>query len=225
MAVSSSFGAGFVVGAATSPICRKLSRYATCEDIPSELFRKQEALSGDVVKVADGDTFRILHCPPLSSLRLRLPGGRKRIPKARGGPMKLSDSTLQIRIAAVDCPETAKFGSAGQAFGEDATAFTRAELEGRRVRVTLLSRDQYQRAICMVHYRKGLRRLDLSEELLQRGLATVYRQGGAQYGRSGAAHWDRIEAKAKRKGVGIWSAGAAAVDPAAYKRDLKKKAK
>ena len=41
--------------------------------------------------------------------------------------------------------------------------------------MTLLSRDQYQRAICRVHYRKGLRRLDLSEELLQRGLATVYR--------------------------------------------------
>ena len=48
----------------------------------------------------------------------------------------------------------------------------------------------------------------------------------AQYdGNGGVSRWDKIEAKAKRKGRGIWAAGSAAVDPAAYKRAQKEKGK
>ena len=94
------------------------------------------------------------------------------------------------------------------------------------MRVKLLSRDQYQRAVCTVTYRKGLRRKNLSEELLSRGYATVYRQGGAQYDSDrGVTRWDKLEAKAKSQGKGIWAAGSAAVDPAAYKRAQKKQGK
>lgn len=51
------------------------------------------------------------------------------------------------------------------------------------VRIKLLSRDQYARAVCSVSY-PGLfwpLRKDLSEELLKEGLAVMYRLKGAQY--------------------------------------------
>ena len=221
--LAAAFGLGCAVGFAASPtLLSWWARYATAEDVPAALIRAHGRLAGKVVKVSDGDTFRVAHLPPLWRLR-----GKKGLCKALGGECKLSESTLQIRIAAVDCPETAKFGSKGQDFGDVATDFVRSELEGTRVRVKLLSRDQYQRAVCTVTYRKGLRRKNLSEELLSRGYATVYRQGGAQYdsGDRGVARWDKLEAKAKSQGKGIWAAGSAAVDPAAYKRAQKKQGK
>ena len=128
---------------------------------------------------------------------------------------------LQVRIAAVDCPETAKFGSSGQDFGDAATEFVQSEIEGKRVRVKLLARDQYQRCVATVTYRRNLFwRVNLSEELLKRGLATVYRQGGAEYDGS-VERWDRIEEKAKSQKKGLWVAGSKRVDPAAYERALK----
>ena len=216
--VAAAFSLGCACGLIASPALIGWSAlYATAEDVPAASFRSNAKLTAKVVKVADGDTFRVAHLPPLWRLR-----GRKRLCKALGGETKLSESTLQVRIAAVDAPETAKFGSKGQDFGDVATDFVKGELEGKRVRVKLLSRDQYQRAVATVTYRKGLWRKNLSEELLARGYATVYRQGGAQYDSDGGvAKWDKIEAKAKRQGKGIWAAGSAAVDPAAYKRAQK----
>lgn len=220
VSVSTAFAAGCACGVAVGPVLSGcFARYATAEDVPAALFRKRRTLTAKVIKVADGDTFRVAHLPPLSLLR-----GKKGQSKAVGGDAKLSESTLQVRIAAVDCPETAKFGQSGQEFGDAATEFVRSELEGKRVRIKLLSRDQYQRAVATVTYRGFLRRKNLSEELLKRGLATVYRQGGAQYdARDGVQKWDRIEATAKRKRKGLWAAGKAAVDPAAYKRQVKQK--
>jgi|MDSY01.2.fsa_nt_gb micrococcal nuclease len=228
--VAASFGCGVALGTVAAPLAaRTVVRYNTCEDLPPALFRKRATLTGRVVKVADGDTFRALHLPPLSALRLGLlPGAGAKIPKARGGRAKLSDSTLIIRIAAVDCPESAHFGSPGQPFADVATKFTESELAGKRVRLQLLSRDQYGRAVAMVTYRRGLRRRNISVELLRRGLAVVYRQGGAQYGSDGrgVARWNRIEKQAKRRSAGLWAAKGAAVDPAAYKkREREKKSK
>ena len=40
--------------------------------------------------------------------------GPKFLSKAEGGSLLLSEETLQIRLCAVDAPETAKFGKAGQ---------------------------------------------------------------------------------------------------------------
>ena len=42
---------------------------------------------------------------------------------------KLSETTLQIRLAAVDTPETAKFGKSGQPYGDDAKAQLTSWLE------------------------------------------------------------------------------------------------
>ena len=59
-----------------------------------------------------------------------------------------------MRIAAVDCPEVAKFGSKGQPYGDTAKEFSREQLQGKRVHVKLLQRDQYQRAVATVSYRQ-----------------------------------------------------------------------
>jgi micrococcal nuclease len=89
-------------------------------------------LKGRVVKVTDGDTIRIQHIPTLF-------GSFKPIEKG----VKLSETTIVIRLAAVDCPETAKFGQSGQEGGKEATDFLTSFVEGKDVSVQVLGKDQY----------------------------------------------------------------------------------
>ncbi|KAL1496870.1 hypothetical protein AB1Y20_014453 [Prymnesium parvum] len=201
---AASFSAGFAVGLLASPALRE---FPTAADVPSTLFARHKTITARVVKVTDGDTYRAAHLPPLAWAR-----------KRRGGKRKLSESTLQLRVAAVDCPETAKFGQAGQRYGAEAAEFARRELQGRVVKVKLLQRDQYGRAVCTVRYGWWGGRKDISEELLRRGLAVVYRQGGGQYD-GPIERWARLEAQAMERKVGMWKEGG--VDPAAYKRKLR----
>lgn len=211
------FAIGVATGIVAAPTLLGLFvHYNTVDDIPADLFKTKAKIPGVVVKVNDGDTFRVRHTGGV------LPSMDRHKSKAEGGKKKLSESTLQIRIAAVDCPETAKFGNKGQAFGDTATDFVQETIGNKKVTVKLLARDQYQRAVSSVTYRDGplgLIKRDLSEELLKRGLAQVYRQGGAQYD-GPVDRWDKLEEKAKKDKVGIWKDGKS-VDPAAYKKALK----
>lgn len=204
------FATGYAIGAVVGPA---LERYDTAGDVPARLFRKKAVLKARVIKVADGDTFRVAHVPMFSWFR----GAVKKLVKNEH-KQKLSESTIQVRIAAVDCPETAKFGSAGQRYGNEAKEFVQQLLEGRTVRIKLLQRDQYQRAVCSVNYGWGFGRRDISEELLKRGLAVVYRQSGGQYD-GPIERWNRLEADAQQKRIGMWKEGG--VDPASYKRSLR----
>ncbi|KAJ1451060.1 hypothetical protein M885DRAFT_530796 [Pelagophyceae sp. CCMP2097] len=217
--VAAVFLAGSIFGgAASTTVADSFSRYRTVDDVPSRAFKDHSTISAVVVKVSDGDTLRVRHAPPLDFLR---PAAKT---KAEGGSARLADETLQVRLYAVDTPETAKFGNPGQDFGDTATALVSSKMgPGANVRVKLLAKDQYGRAVAAVSYASGpfgLTRADMSEELLRAGLARVYRQGGAEYD-GGLAKWDAIEAEAKKSGRGIWADGGGAVDPAAYKRGLK----
>ena len=215
-----SVGAALTIGVGTGLYAAELvydvfERYHTAADIPNHRFQDRDSFSVVVVKVADGDTMRARHVPALDFAR-----GRWR-PKSRaeGGKLKLSEETLQIRLYAVDAPETAKFGNKGMPMGDEATDFVRRRIEGKRVRITLQSKDQYGRAVAKISY--GLFRKDLSEELLANGLATVYRSGGAEYGPGRTEeYWNLIEGRAKTLRKGVWKDGKAA-DPAAYKRKVK----
>ena len=109
-----SVGASLAIGCGTglyaaAPVMDVFERYHTAADIPNHRFQDRDAFSVVVVKVADGDTLRARHVPALDFAR-----GRWR-PKSRaeGGKLKLSEETLQIRLYAVDAPETAKFGNKG----------------------------------------------------------------------------------------------------------------
>lgn len=202
------FAAGVIVGAVVFPAITdnlSLTLYNTAEDIPAAKIRSQQTITGVVAKCTDGDTYRIRHKTLFSD------------GKFQG---KLSENTIVIRIAAVDTPETAKFGKSGQAGGDDATSFAREQLEGKTVSVKMLSRDQYQRVVGMVSYGSGPFKKNISEELLKRGLATVYRQGGAEYGPQGLDFYDKIEKQAQKKKLGIWATEGGET-PAEYKKRMK----
>lgn len=109
-----------------------------------------------------------------------------------------------MRVGPTDTPETAKFGSTGQPFGEEAKAWLAQTLDGRTLSLTLLHKDQYARAVCMVHYGRWPFRRNASEEILKAGLANVYRQAGAVYGGRQEV-FEELEARAKKKKIGIWS--------------------
>lgn len=105
-----------------------------------------------------------------------------------------------------DTPETAKFGKSGQPFGEEAKEWLDATLKGKKLSLTLLHKDQYARAVCMVHYGRWPFRKNVSEEILKAGLANVYRQAGAVYG-GRLNEFEAIEQKAQKQKRGIWSQG------------------
>lgn len=206
-----------------------LEIFQTVDDIPGGYFRAHRSVHGRVVSVTDGDTMRVLHTPPLSGVRRAITSsltqpaegsGRKR---ARAP--KLSETTLQVRLAAVDTPEVGKFGKPSQAFAEEAREFAQQRVMGRTVDVRLLSRDQYGRAVASVRYPVlpplPFPKLDLSEALVDAGLGVVYRQGGAQYDSpEGVAKWDRLEARAKARQRGLW-AGKKVELPSAYKARMR----
>ena len=92
----------------------------------------------------------------------------------------------------------------------------------RRVRVRCYSRDQYGRIVGAVEYGVWPWRRDLSTELLKRGLASVYRQAGAVYGKRPLDAWNAIEEEAQARRRGIWSGG---VDKAVLPSEFKAKQK
>mmetsp|Transcript_31404 Transcript_31404/g.70588 ORF Transcript_31404/g.70588 Transcript_31404/m.70588 type:complete len:157 (-) Transcript_31404:237-707(-) len=138
--------------------------------------------------------------------------------------LKLSESTLAVRLAAVECPETAKFGNAGMEGGKEATKLMQSLVEGQQVSVQLLSKDQYARVVGMAHVGRWPFRKNLSEEVLRAGWATIYRQGGAEYGGQ-LARFERIEEEAKGAKVGLWASGEKSRENAAeYKKRVKENA-
>lgn len=70
---------------------------------------------------------------------------------------------------------------------QEATDFTRNLVDNRLVRIKLLRRDQYNRAVAKVTTRGLLpfTKNDVTLKLAERGLATMYTGGGAEYDVSG----------------------------------------
>jgi endonuclease YncB( thermonuclease family) len=133
---------------------------------------------------------------------------------------KLSATSLQVRLAAVDTPETAKFGNPSQPFGDEAKQFLANAIADKPVEITLLHKDQYSRAVCMIHYGGWPFRRCASEELLKAGLGNIYRQTGAVYGDK-LETFEQLEAAAKAESIGIWSLGEDAETAAEYKKRIK----
>jgi endonuclease YncB( thermonuclease family) len=102
--------------------------FENANDIPSDYFKENREIKGIVVKVTDGDTVRVRHVT-----------GSQTTAQVDGN---LKDHTIAVRFAAVDAPETAKFGETGQELGEVAKNFVTERLLGKRVTIKLLSRDQ-----------------------------------------------------------------------------------
>ena len=99
---------------------------------------------------------------------------------------------VRVRLACVDCPEKR------QPFGKQAKQFTSFLVFGRRVRVEVLDRDRYGRAVGWVYVQgpEG-NELSVNEELIKAGLAWVYRR----YCRSQRLLALEREAKEARRGL------------------------
>ncbi|DBA00599.1 TPA: hypothetical protein N0F65_007728 [Lagenidium giganteum] len=204
--VLGAFVAGVCVGLLIPRLRQPFRRFSTVDDIPMSYFQQERKIDAVAVNFSDGDTFRVRHLP-----FWRGPGSVKG---------KLSEHTLQIRLAGVDTPETAKFGNPGQPFGEEAKKWLSTAIEGRRLTLTLLHKDQYSRAVCMVHYGRWPFRKNASEELLKAGLGNIYRQAGAVYG-GRLEVFEKLEQHAQKKKIGIWSQGKKYESSSDYKARLR----
>ena len=68
-------------------------------------------------------------------------------------------------------------------FGDEAKEFTRQLVDQKIVRIKLLRKDQYSRVVAKVTIKGFLpfTKKDVTLELAERGLATLYTGGGAEY--------------------------------------------
>lgn len=184
------FALGFKAGR-VQPAWRRFTQVSEISDVgPNSPF-----LRGRVLSVSDGDTIRFLHSPMFSSSRLK-------------DGEKLSDTALPIRIATIDTPEVAKFGKPNQPYGEDAKEHLSNMILDDIVKVRLLSKDQYGRGVGQVVKPRlfgWLGGRDMDTEMLQAGLAEVYRGGGAVYGPKGKEAYIEMEGQAKREKTGMWA--------------------
>lgn len=189
-------------------------RYDTAGDIPTSMYKNNKVIRGRVVKVIDGDTIRIRHTPLYPLFNKGEYCG------------KLSECTVSVRLYGVDAPETAKFGNPEQPYAREAKDYVAQQVDGQIVRVKLLRKDQYSRAVGKVTVRNRILpflRTDLTKGLAERGYATLYTGGGAEYDGKRDVLEKKIQ-RAQKKKKGIWSNGVGNhVDPAAYKREIKAK--
>lgn len=198
---------------------RNIRRYATIDHLPAALYsdKVNRGLLGHVTSVGDGDNFRFFHTP---GGRLAGWGWLRKIPSDR---KDLKGQTIHVRIAGVDAPELAHFGKPAQPFGQEALDWLRAYLIGRRVRIYIHSRDRFDRVVANPKVRRlpwfWVQR-DVGVEQIKAGLATVFRQGGAEYGGLKEV-MERAEQRAKRAKLGMWIRGKALETPAEYKRRTK----
>jgi endonuclease YncB( thermonuclease family) len=189
------FVATFAIGFCLGRIRPFWKRYTDVYEIPNILFGSSaSSISGRAVSVSDGDTIRFLHTPTWFH------------PKTLRKGEKVSSVALPIRICTIDTPETAKFGKPGQPFGNEAKEHLKSLLEQKKVRIRLLQKDQYGRAVAEVFTgRFPIFRKYMDELMLKEGFAEVYQGGGTVYGPKGKDMYLEMEDNAKKAKKGIWS--------------------
>ncbi|GAA6018043.1 hypothetical protein JCM11491_000047 [Sporobolomyces phaffii] len=189
-------------------------RIRNVDELTPRDFAPRRRLRGVVTSVGDADNFRLWHTPLLKRFA--------RVPTSRS---ELKGETLHVRLAGVDAPELAHFGKPAQPFSSEALDLLTTTLQGKPVTVELHQRDRYSRVVGMAYVRvkrfpwilRGRKR-NVSEILLDAGLATVYKQAGAVHAGK-LKRFEELEQKAKTNRVGMWSQSAEKYEsPAEYKR-------
>lgn len=201
-------------------------RIPTAAHITPTILASNRMLVGKVTSVGDADGFRVYHTPGL-------PVFRSLFFRAPTKPAALRNQTISVRIAGADAPESAHFGRTAQPFALEAKAELRRLVEGKTVWLDMARVDQYGRLVATPYvflppYVFG--RTNVSYTLVRKGLATVYRSAGAEYGKAtwffrtffgaknGGKRLERAEEYAKFRRLGMWSKGRHIETPAEYKR-------
>lgn len=123
-------------------------------------------LLGQVVRVSDGDTVTL----------------------------QTQDSTIKIRLAGIDAPETK------MPHGPQAKAHLSALVLGRQVQAIAQKKDRYGRTIATLM----LNTKDVNLAMVQAGMAWHYKQYEREQSATDAAAYAQSEAKARTQGVGLW---------------------
>ena len=180
--------------------------FETVGMIPKQYFDQERVIYGLTERVLDGDTIRVRHIPNYLLKRHLLARFSPAVATRMLTPLSLTQrgiakDTLSIRLYAIDCPEVSKRRDApSQPFALQAKEFTTQLCLHQIVKVTLLRRDQYQRAVAKVQVKK----VDVAMELAAAGLAELYMGGGAEYHHQYDAFQRTIQ-QAQRQRRGIWS--------------------
>jgi micrococcal nuclease len=147
----------------------------------------------------------------LAAVRLAQHQGEPYVRRVVDGDTLLLTDGTRIRLIGADTPETVKRDSPIEAFGPEATEFTkqfvaraggRVRLEYDRERV-----DRYGRTLAYVYVGDEM----LNEELIRHGLATAQTQ--YNYSRVMKDRFRRAEEEAKAAGRGRWSLDQPAAAP------------
>ncbi|KAF8927400.1 putative endonuclease lcl3 [Dissophora ornata] len=193
-----------VFGTATAVVFlyrTRLRRIPTSAHLTPNMLQGKRTMRGKVTSVGDSDNFRFYHTPGGIWAGW---GWLRRVPS---NSKELKNQTLHIRIAGVDAPEGAHFGMPAQPFSQESLNWLRQELNGKTVLVRPYARDRYERVVSMAWYPRSLPLLpkkNVSIEMLKQGYAQIYRQAGSEYGGL-LKEFEKIEAHAKSRKIGIWS--------------------
>ncbi len=107
---------------------------------------------------------------------------------------------LNVRLAAIDAPETSKARGSkqGQPFGDQAKAALNAKVVGKKIQVRQVDLDPFNRPVVLL-IDQGQ---EINLQMIEEGLAEVYR---GKTKRLNKAVYLAAEEKAKRAKKGIWS--------------------
>ena len=110
-------------------------------------------------------------------------------------------SRTRIRLWGVDTPETAKSPSGLMFFGDEASAFTRSQVQGKPVRVRLApnrTRGKYGRLLAYVY-------LDDAETMLNEAIITTgHGYADARFDHPWKQRFGDLERSARKAKVGLW---------------------
>ncbi|KAG9070224.1 putative endonuclease lcl3 [Linnemannia hyalina] len=196
--------ASAVFGVATTAVLfykKNLRRIPSAAYLTPNMLKGKRIMKGRVTSVGDSDNFRFYHTPG------GIWAGWGWLRHVPSGTKALKDQTLHIRIAGVDAPEGAHFGMPSQPFSAESLAWLRKELLGKKVTIQPYSKDRYGRVVSMAWYPRSLPFLpkkNVSKEILKAGYGEIYRQSGSEHGGI-LKELEKIEKKAKKNKVGIWS--------------------
>ncbi|KAF9560333.1 SNase-domain-containing protein [Agrocybe pediades] len=214
------FSLGSVSALSAALVYRRYGRRVRNSDwVTPRLLTRKRWLKGVVTSVGDADNFRFFHTPTLAGYTWPI--------KFRSIPSitkELKDETIHIRIAGVDAPESSHFGKQAQPYAAESLEWLRNKVLGQTVYCQLLRKDQYSRVVAQVQLPPRVlpgflfNGTSLPAEMLKAGVATVYEQAGAEYGRLGKEGYLKLEAEARAAKRGLWGFTKNPESPAEYKR-------
>ena len=159
-------------------------QFETVGMIPKSYFDDHITVYGYTERIIDGDTIRVRHIPGYAML-LPTNNLEESAAKQKGRRGGIADTTLLIRLYGIDCPEISKNkNQITQPFGSEAKEYMSNTIDHQVVKISLLRKDRYGRAVAMVETIPPnilASSKDLSIELARQGYAELYTGGGFEY--------------------------------------------